>query len=165
MRLGNAAKAMGVDTETISRWIASYGDFFTSAARGQDSAQREITEADLIVLNTIRHMRRERLGSDGIWDKLNEGFRVAELPAAAAGIDLGLTTVNAYANTLAIQRQLDEARAIIQKLQQQIQDTQKADAAEKERLMTQWRRETESLYEKIGKYKAMLRQAGIDLGD
>jgi len=91
MRSGEAAKILGVDRNTVYNWTQNpeLSHFFSPGAKMEDgSAQRILTQSDLLVLNTIRTKRGQGiLDWKEIAAVLESGERVQDFPQNAISGD------------------------------------------------------------------------------
>jgi DNA-binding transcriptional MerR regulator len=92
VKTGEAAMAMGIDVGTVRNWIDNQhlSAFFSDGAKGvAGNPHRVLNESDVLVLNTIRHLRATAMTEWGdIAQKLESGFRVQEFPQNAISTDL-----------------------------------------------------------------------------
>ncbi len=123
MRIGKACKALGgIDNDTIKNWIErpELAKFFSSTAHGDGRTQREISESDLIILNTVRSLR---VTGTSDWveiaARLDGGYRDAELPMEAAFVE-GTASVQVYNNSLALAKELNETRDLVTALRSEV---------------------------------------------
>lgn len=87
MKTGEVAKMMGLNPKTITNWTDQddLSVFFTEEARRNDetSSQREYSEEDVMVINTIRiHKTRQNTWRD-VAKILATGHRETDLPITA----------------------------------------------------------------------------------
>lgn len=87
MKTGEVAKMMGLNTKTITNWTdqEDLTIFFSDEARRNDgtSSQREYTEDDVLIINTIRiHKTRQNTWKD-VAKILYTGHRETDLPITA----------------------------------------------------------------------------------
>lgn len=166
MKTGEAAKILGVDPKTIRNWIDDYGlsQFFSPSALGKDGTiQRMLTDADLLVLNTIR--ARKAQGSTD-WDDISaylaSGKRETEFPQNAISADPRTITVEQAqqsARALATMAERDAALARIDELGAELralQDEVKRLQKEKEEQRESHYREMLELTRLIGKLEGQL---------
>jgi len=163
MRTGEIAAIMGVSHVTIRAWIdhESLNRFFSASARGVDGmTQRSYTDADVLVLNTVRHLRA---GSPtATWEEiaayLDTGQRENEFPLTAASVGADKRTIplqqaeqSAKAAATLAERDAALSRVAqlegeVTRLQSLLRDEQNAHRETLERLM----REIAELRYKIG---------------
>ena len=114
MRIGKASEYLdSLNGDTIKNWIDrdELNKFFSPAARGKSSAQRDITDDDLLILNTIRALRL-----DGTRDwveiaaRLDSGYRAEKFPENAAFVN-GRAPIQLYQQSAISTREADTARA------------------------------------------------------
>lgn len=127
MRTGKAAQVIGVNHKTITNWIDHplLNRFFTDMARGADGrAQREITDPDLLVLNTIRAERAGLSNNDIDWqaiaDVLASGRRERQMPPGAMGVDVGMTRMAQVEQSLTLVMERDAALKRVRDLEEEI---------------------------------------------
>lgn len=141
MKTGEAAKLLGVDTSTIRNWIHHplLTRFFSESAKNEHGgAQRLLTDADVLVLNTIRSQR-----VDGVDDWraisvfLESGQRNQEFPQNAITVDprtIPLPQAEQSARAMATLAERDGALARIEELTTEVQTLkQRIAEVEKER--------------------------------
>jgi DNA-binding transcriptional MerR regulator len=129
MRIGKVAQALGVDSKTVTNWTnrPELARFFSPSAtdkrRGTD---RDITEDDLYVLNTVRTLRatmsRRNTDWDSIAEQLATGYRDSQLPAAAATVDTGLSMLAHTERVLITIQERDSALKRVAELEQRLTD-------------------------------------------
>jgi len=150
MRSGEAAKILGVDRNTIYNWTQNpdLSRFFSSSARMEDgSAQRILTQSDLLVLNTIRTKRGQ-----GIFDwkeiaaVLESGERFQEFPQNAISGDP--RTVPVYQAEQSV-----KAMATLTERDQILENFAKAEKeiARRQEIEEQLRAQVAELQERLGK--------------
>jgi DNA-binding transcriptional MerR regulator len=85
MKTGKAAQMLERDTRTVTNWTDHelFKKFFTMEARGLGVSQRDYTEADILVLNTIRLEREHGTSWEDIAAMLQRGERHTDLPPSA----------------------------------------------------------------------------------
>src|SRR5690606_1610950 len=106
MKTGEASSILGIDRSTLHNWINERGlrQFFSPSATGADgSAHRTLTEADVLVLNTIRAARAQNMSWEEIAERLNSGHREQEFP---------LNAISADRRTIPLQQAEQSARAM-----------------------------------------------------
>ena len=92
MKTGEAAKLLDLASNTLKNWIENPAvtRFFSPGAKGlHGGAQRVLTESDILILNTIRHLRNINSISDweAIAESLETGNREQEFPINAINVD------------------------------------------------------------------------------
>lgn len=92
MKTGEAAALLGVSINTARNWIdrEELSHFFSDGAKGKHGgAQRVLSESDILMLNTIRHLRNVENINDWqiILERLEDGFRIQEFPDNAISGD------------------------------------------------------------------------------
>ena len=118
MKTGKVAKSFGVDPKTVGNWtdMDVFQKFFTPEALGKTGrSQRDYTESDLLVLNTIRAQRA--LGSDwvDIGTLLESGFREDEFPPQAMLVET-TAPIAQYGRIVALMAERDASLAEIERL-------------------------------------------------
>ena len=114
MRIGKASEYLdNLNGDTIKNWInrPELTKFFSPLAQGKGRAQRDITDDDLLILNTIRVLRNEvtRDWID-IAARLDAGYRAEKFPDSAAFVN-GHAPIQLYQQTAISTREADEKRA------------------------------------------------------
>ena len=170
MKTGKVADMLGVDQKTILNWTdrPEFQTFFSADALGQGrSMGRDYTEAEVVILNTIRTERQKNTSWNDIVRLLNDGVRDTELPPSALLVDSPAPLVQ-YGKMQQLQAQVDllerqntDLREEIRLLRDENRSLQQQKNSELERVLKQKeeeavRREGE-LREQIGELKAMLR--------
>lgn len=166
MKTGEIAKIIGVDRKTIRNWIDDYGlqDFFSPSARGEDGqVQRTLTEADVLVLNTIRSLKANGIHNwNAIRTHLEAGHRETEFPLNAIAVDTRTITVEQAqqsARALATMAERDAALKRVSELEAEIEELRAANAAlenEKDDIKEKLMREIMDLHRAIGKLEGKL---------
>jgi DNA-binding transcriptional MerR regulator len=177
MKTGELAKILGVDRKTIRNWIDDYGlqKFFSASALGTDgNIHRTLTEADVLVLNTIHHKRTNSVNDwNEIKDYLESGERQTEFPTNAIGHSrrtIPVEQAEQAARTLATIAERDAVLARVTQLEGEVERLllengelrEKLDTAnerfyaEKDVLKESLLREMGGLREKIGAEKDSL---------
>lgn len=128
VKTGEAAKAMGVDVGTIRNWIDNecFDEFFSDEAKGDaGNPHRVLSESDVLVLNTIRHLRVRGMTEWGdIARKIETGFRVQEFPRNAISSDprtIPIPQAEQAAKYLATVTERDSALAKVTELEEYIE--------------------------------------------
>jgi DNA-binding transcriptional MerR regulator len=124
MKTGEVAKLLGRDRVTLYRWMEQpeLTKFFSSGALGTDGgSQRTFTEGDLLVLNTIRHLKDNSrlIEFSEIAESLDTGSRITSFPDSALTPDNRVISVphaEKAAEVVALQMALDDAREEIRRL-------------------------------------------------
>jgi hypothetical protein len=144
MRIGKACKALGgIDNDTLKNWIErpELAKFFSATAHGDGRTQREITESDLIILNTVRSLRVTGTSEwVAIAKRLDGGYRDTELPIEAAFVE-GTASVQVYNNALATTKELNETRQLVVELRSEIDRLHKERVADLKELYREQRAE------------------------
>lgn len=117
MKTGDVAKMMGLNPKTITNWTdqEDLAPFFSEEARREDGrgTQREYTEADVLVINTIRlHKTRQNSWRD-VAKILATGHREVELPITAT-LTKTISPADQIAAMMAIKSERDTALAQLQ---------------------------------------------------
>lgn len=127
MRIGKASEYLdNLNGDTIKNWIDrdELSKFFSPAARGDSRTQREITDDDLLILNSIRELR-----TNGTRDwveiaaRLDAGYRAERFPDGAAFVS-GRAPIQLYQQSAISTREADRERAENEKLRAEIADLQ-----------------------------------------
>lgn len=149
MRSGEAAKILGVDRNTIYNWTQNpeFSHFFSPGAKMEDgSAQRILTQSDLLVLNTIRTKRGQGIAD---WKEiaavLESGERVQEFPQNAISADprtVPIYQAEQSAKALATVTERDQILENLAKAEKEI--------ARRQEIEEQLREEIAKLQEKLG---------------
>ena len=129
MKTGELAAILGVSQVTVRAWVQNpvLERFFSTAARGKDGlTQRTYTESDVLVCNTIRHLRanNQHITWDEMAEYLDSGAREQEFPAHAIGSDMRTVSVHqaeTSARAAATLAERDAALARVDELSQEIE--------------------------------------------
>lgn len=127
MRIGKASEYLdSLNGDTIKNWIdrAELNKFFSPAARGESRAQRDINDADLLILNSIRVLRLE-VTRDWveIAARLDAGYRAEKFPESAAFVN-GRAPIQLYQQAAISTREADEGRVENARLRSEITELQ-----------------------------------------
>jgi DNA-binding transcriptional MerR regulator len=127
MKTGEAAKLLGVDPATVRAWINHPGlsEFFSSSAKGEHGGHhRLLMESDVLILNTVRHLRTN---DDADWstiaETLRSGHREQEFPQNAISIDsrmIPIPQAEQAAKYMATVAERDAALAKVDELEQHL---------------------------------------------
>ena len=177
MKTGEAAKILGVDRNTIYNWTQNpdLSRFFSPGARMEDgTTQRILTESDLLILNSIRAKRSEGIVE---WDEiariLDDGYRAREFPQNAISADprtvsvpqaeqsaMALGTLRERDTALArideLNEEVEELKALTQRLQQEKEEAVQRLQEEKAALHESLLREIADLNKQIGRLEGRL---------
>jgi len=152
MRLGEAAKNLGVNPDTLVNWITRFPNYFSTEARHNDGKlQRDINDADLLTLNTIRVLRATTRDWEKIEAALASGKRELELPPDAQLIE-GKTPIQVYQNVIALQQQLDQSREELARVRAELAEIRR----EKDDLQRETGKQKEALQREIGKLEGQV---------
>jgi hypothetical protein len=165
MKTGKAGDLLGVDGKTLKNWIdmGEFTKFFSDSAMGKHGRpQRDLTESDLLVLNTIRVQRTSgNTNWQAIVELLETGYRDTDLPAAAMTVDTGAAPLQQYLKALGTAAEKDAALALIrqkdaeiERLVLQVEKLEKEKIEIKEALLRELERE------KMELMRAFLREIG-----
>ena len=129
MRTGEAAALLGVSISTTRNWLDrdDLALFFSTSGRGIDgSSQRVLSETDLLILNTVRHLRNVEKLTDwrDIVSRLDNDFRVQEFPQNAISADprtIPLPQAEQSVRAAATLAERDSALARVEELQNELQ--------------------------------------------
>jgi hypothetical protein len=160
MKSGELALALGIDKGTLYKWTAIPGiaKHLSPGALGQDGAtQRVYNEGDVLVVNTVRHLRSSGTTNwEEIASILDAGTRVGEFPQNAISTDprvVPMPQAKQAADMLVMQEQRDAALAKVEEYRQLVADyQQKVEALQELR-----RTEHSDLYKQIGALEAEVR--------
>jgi DNA-binding transcriptional MerR regulator len=163
MKTGEASAILGIDRSTLHNWINDRGleKFFSPSATGADgNAHRTLTEADVLVLNTIRTCRGQNLTWEDILQRLNSGHREQEFPLNAISADrrtipLQQAEQSARAMATLAERdsamvQVNELRAEIERLEDRLAQEIAEKEVMKERLLREMGEVRENLLRELG---------------
>lgn len=145
MKTGKAAQLFGVDPKTILNWLAmpQLASFFSEGSQLKPGrTQRDLSEGDILILNTIHALRTSGVFSwDEIAQRLHNGELVTTLPANILTVDTGGAPIYQYANMLAVTVERDRALVEIAQL--------KADLVNREQMLEQLRLERDAQKEQL----------------
>lgn len=127
MRIGKASEYLDkLDNDTIKNWIDrdELKKFFSPAACGIGRTQRDISDADLLILNTIRALRTDGTRDwEHIASMLDDGYRVDKFPDSAAFVG-GQSPIQLYQQAAISTREADVERAENVRLRSEIAELQ-----------------------------------------
>lgn len=149
MKTGKVAKLFGIDPKTVTGWVDEFDEFFSAAAKAEESTQREYLPEDLIVLNTIKVERVKRSEVEQIRAVLASGHREINLPPQATVIG-GDAAIAVYAQMKELEVKLDESTREIERLRK--------DGKEKDEKI-------EKLNREIGKWQTLYEMLKDDADD
>jgi DNA-binding transcriptional MerR regulator len=109
---GDVATALGVSISSIRNWTdqPEFQEFLSDLAKREGSyanaKQREYTQQDLYVLNTIARQKTRFNSWDDVADYLRDGNLDTELPASAALVQ-PVTAAESFADAIMLRQQID----------------------------------------------------------
>jgi len=143
---GDIATALGVSISSIRNWTDQkefqefLSDMATRTGAYANSKQREYTQQDLYVINTIARQKTRFNMWDDVADYLRAGNLDMELPASAALVQP--TAAESFADAIMLRQQLDlmanslsnaeEEVKFLRKRVDEIRDEERRKASEKE---------------------------------
>ncbi len=122
MKAAKSARALGINERTLKLWIShpALSPFFSERARLEGS-QRELSDDDLLVANTIRTLRagvaNNAANWSGIAERLKSGHRDRNLPPEAAMVDTGLTVMAQHERMIEVTKDHQQALARVSELE------------------------------------------------
>lgn len=127
MRIGKASEYLdSLNGDTIKNWIDrdELRKFFSLAAQGKTSAQRDISDDDLLILNSIRALRLEGTRDwVEIAARLDSGYRAEKFPESATFVN-GHAPIQLYQQSAISTREADRERADNARLHAEIAELQ-----------------------------------------
>jgi len=159
MKTGEAAKLMGIDPKTIVNWIdrAEFVKYFSPTARKEGISQRILTDNDLALLNTIRHMTvNDRATWAEIAAVIESGELRRDIPENAAFVDTRMVPepqVRESMRALAIAAERDQLAQRVEALQAEIAAERARSEAKQESLL----RELADMSRRLGEYETELK--------
>jgi len=155
MKSGKAAKALGIDPKTVKAWTDEFAEFFSEDARGAGRTQRFYHPEDLIILNTIRVERSQRVEPEKIHVMLRSGSRNSNFPAEYYTVE-GDSAIVQFTQLAMLRTQLADREAEITRVRQEkdaeVERLQRERNEERDRLMG----EIAKLNREIGKLQAKI---------
>ncbi len=114
MKTGEVAKMMGLNPKTITNWTdqTDLAVFFSTGARGLDGtlSQRDYTDEDVLVINTIRINKTRRNTWKDVAKLLAAGHRDDEFPVTAT-LAKSVTSADHVIMQMALRAERDTALA------------------------------------------------------
>lgn len=165
--VGDIVVALGVSSSTVRNWteLEEIQEYLSNqATRSGDfshAKQREYTENDLYILNTIRTQKTRLNSWDDVASMIEDGYLDRELPPSSALV-LPETKVESF-QLLAIARtEIGNLQKQVDKLEEELNDEREARRQDVERLTQQKVDDVAQLHRSIGRLEILLEQAGID---
>jgi DNA-binding transcriptional MerR regulator len=148
MKTGEVAKLLRVDRKTIRNWIDDYGleNIFSPGSRGlEGNIQRDLNEADLLALNTIRVQRAKGVTDwNEIKAHLERGEWETEFPTNATSADRHMIPADQMQQSARVMAtvaerdtalaQRDAALAQVAQLEGQVERIKEGDAEKQKRI-------------------------------
>ena len=173
--VGDLIVALGVSSTTVRNWTEQeeFQPYFSSRAKRvnefENAKQREYTENDLYVLNTIRTKKTHRNSWDDVASMLEDGYRDRDLPEAAALV-LPETKAESFHLISVARAQIENLQQQVEGLQGELEETKAQLEKERQARMDDIERlsvkvvkeDMKDLFKMIGRLEHMLEQAGID---
>lgn len=124
MKTGKVAQIFKVDQKTVMSWVDLFPDFFTDSAKGEHGrSQRDFTDSDVYVLNTIYKLRGEGIRDwEKIRERLKEGPLDMQLPLVTAAVDNETSLVVQIAEIASLRARIAEYEKDLQSLQKERSD-------------------------------------------
>jgi DNA-binding transcriptional MerR regulator len=167
MKTGKVAKALAIDRKTVSNWtdLPQLKKYFTPSALGVDRTQRDYTELDVLIINTIRVLRNDNASWEEIADALEHNRLERELPPSAMMVETTLPIAQ-FGRMVELQtalegayRQNGELREQVQQLQTELSNKDAVHREEIRDVIREAREQEGRLQREIGKLEAMLEMA------
>ncbi|NWF67578.1 MAG: MerR family transcriptional regulator [Chloroflexi bacterium] len=158
MKVGEAARILGVDSSTVRNWISHplLTAFFSLSARNEHGgSQRVLTEPDILVLNTIRARRAQGEEWETIAAYLDSGEREKDFPANAISVDTRVISVpqaEQSARAMALLAERDAALKRVEELTGRIEQLEQ----EKEEIREKLTKEIKQLLRELGRLEGLL---------
>jgi len=148
MKTGEIASILSVTRDTINNWVKNPAleEFFSALARGEaGNAHRFFSESDVLVLNTIHHLRRRGTRDwEAIAEYLDSGERFQEFPQNAISTDprtIPLPQAEQSVKAAATLAERDAALNRVQELEYQLDTMEQRHIDEVEKLRIETREE------------------------
>jgi len=127
MRPANVAQMLGVSAKTITAWTdhPTLSPFFSADTGSDNSRQREYTEHDVFVLNTIRIERARNTSWEDIAKMLRNGVLDRDLPASSLLVK-STVPVAQYERFIALTNERDAALKEVDRLSQELRQRDEA---------------------------------------
>ena len=111
MDRGKAARAIGVDRNTLRNWVErpELQNLFSASTREPNS--RQFDEHDLFVANTINRLREQRMEWADIASEIRAGHLDTNLSPAAAEVNMGMSVLQATSKMIELRSQVDFLKA------------------------------------------------------
>lgn len=150
MKPARVAKILGIDQKTVTNWTdhPALRRFFSLDAVSEDKPrQREYSEADVLVLNTIRNERARNTPWEEIATILANGHLDRNLPASSLLVEAAVPVVQ-YERFLALTNERDAALKEVERLTQE--------GKLKEAMLEELRKDIRDLNREIGRLEGKL---------
>ena len=178
MKTGEAAALLGVSINTARNWLdrQELTHLFSEGAKGtHGGAQRVLSETDVLVLNTVRHLRNVDNVTEwpDIVRQLDADYRVQEFPQNAISADprvIPLPQAEQSARAAATLAQRDEALVRVNELETEIERLRDELKTERdkhrediERLLKESNQDKQELNERVAQLQRELGRAEAKL--
>lgn len=150
MKTGKVAKSLNVDQKTITNWTDHelLRRFFSKEALGEaGQTQRDYTEYDLVILNTIRTERIKNTDWSEIAEILESGKFDQNLPPSALLVDTS-APIQQYGRIVGLITERDSALKEVERLRQETEL--------KDRTIDELQQEIRKLNREIGKLEGKI---------
>jgi len=150
MKTGKVAKSLGVDQKTITNWTdhVLLRRFFSKDALGESGqTQRDYTEYDLLILNTIRAERTKNTDWAEISEVLESGNLNQSLPPMALLVE-STAPIQQYGRIVALSTERDAALKEVERI--------KRESESKDTTIEALQQEVRKLTREIGKLEGKM---------
>lgn len=165
--VGDVVVALGISSSTVRNWteLEEIQEYLSDqAARRGDfvhAKQREYTENDLYVLNTLRTQKTRLNSWQDVASMLEDGYLDRDLPAASALV-LPETKVESFQLLSIARTEITNLQKQVEKLEDELSTERDGRRQDVERLSQQKVDDVSQLHRTIGRLEILLEQAGID---
>jgi DNA-binding transcriptional MerR regulator len=165
--VGDVVVALGISSSTVRNWTEldviqkHLSDQATRRGDFTHAKQREYTESDLYILNTLRTQKTRLNSWEDVASILQDGYLDRDLPASSALV-LPETKAETFQLLTIARTEIENLRKQVEKLEDELTTEREERRQDVERLSQQKVDDVAQLHHTIGRLEILLEQAGID---